>query len=88
MSAIIASNAHFRPAQSGDAAAVAKLLTELGYPCSREDALERIDTTHKNSSQTLIVAEYQSEVCGLLSLDFMYFLPMGRLTCRITSLIA
>jgi hypothetical protein len=31
-----------RPAQIGDASDVAALLGELGYPCTRDEAVERI----------------------------------------------
>lgn len=82
-----AARAQLRPARPSDGAAVARLLGELGYQCTREEAVERIMTVAEDPSQVLLVAELQGETCGLLSLDFMYYVPLGRTTCRITALI-
>lgn len=76
-----------RAARKADAHAVAKLLGQLGYECVPEDAAERIAAIRDESRQMLLVAELGGDLCGLLALDFMYFLPMGRTTCRITALI-
>lgn len=38
-------------------------------------------------SQALIVADLHGELCGLVALDVMYYLPLGRNTCRITALV-
>ena len=76
-----------RPAKPSDGAAVARLLGELGYECTREEAVDRIMTVAEDPSQALLLAELHGEACGLLALDFMYFVPLGRTTCRITTLI-
>lgn len=76
-----------RPATPADAAAVATLLEALGYPCSREDAAERIAVVEDDPTQALIVADHHGDLCGLVALDFMYYLPLGRRTCRITALV-
>ena len=66
---------------------MAALLTELGYPCDRGEALERISSIIDNDRQVLVVARCAGRVCGLVALDFMYYLPLGTQTCRVTALV-
>lgn len=80
-------DADLRNASLGDADDVAALLTELGYPCELADAAERIDAILGNDRQALVVARCGGRVCGLVALDFMYYLPLGTTTCRITALV-
>ena len=81
------SEADLRPASLVDAADVAELLTQLGYPCDRRDAAERIGQILGNDRQVLILARRERRVCGLIGLDFMYYLPLGTYTCRVTALV-
>ena len=76
-----------RSAMPADADDVALLLTEMGYPCDIDDALERIGMILDNDRQALIVARRDGVVCGLVALDFMYYLPLGTITCRVTALV-
>jgi GNAT superfamily N-acetyltransferase len=76
-----------RGANTEDAAGVAKLLGELGYTCTADDAALRIAEVREEPTQRLVVADLHGELCGLLALDFMYYLPLGRDTCRITALV-
>ena len=76
-----------RNAVLADADDVARLLSELGYPCEIDDALERIDAILANDRQALVVARRDGAVCGLIALDFMYYLPLGTTTCRVTALV-
>lgn len=76
-----------RGAIPGDAGDVAALLTQLGYPCEPADAAERIDAVLHNDRQALILARDRGAVRGLLALDFMYYLPLGTTTCRVTALV-
>ena len=76
-----------RGAVPADADDVAALLGALGYPCEAADAAERIATVLHNDRQALVVARHRGAVCGLLSLDFMYYLPLGTATCRVTALV-
>ena len=80
-------DADLRPASIIDADDVATLLTQLGYPCDRPDAAERIALILDNDRQVLLVARHQGAVCGLVGLDFMYYLPLGTTTCRVTALV-
>ncbi|MEF9977057.1 MAG: GNAT family N-acetyltransferase [Thermomonas sp.] len=76
-----------RSAMIADADDVARLLTELGYPCEIEDAADRIDAIAANDRQALVLARRDGVVCGLIALDFMYYLPLGTVTCRVTALV-
>ena len=76
-----------RGAIPGDAGDVATLLGQLGYPCEPVDAAERISTVLHNDRQALILARSRGVACGLLALDFMYYLPLGTTTCRVTALV-
>ncbi|HOZ23438.1 MAG TPA: GNAT family N-acetyltransferase, partial [Thermomonas sp.] len=63
------------------------LLTDLCYRCEIEDAAERIDAIAANDRQALVLARRDGAVCGLVALDFMYYLPLGTITCRVTALV-
>jgi GNAT superfamily N-acetyltransferase len=76
-----------RNAVIADADDVARLLSEMGYPCDIDDAAERIDAILANDRQALLVARRDGAVCGLIALDFMYYLPLGTTTCRVTALV-
>jgi GNAT superfamily N-acetyltransferase len=76
-----------RNAVPADADDVARLLAELGYPCDLDDASERISAILANERQALVLARREGAVCGLVALDFMYYLPLGTTTCRVTALV-
>lgn len=76
-----------RNAVPADADDVARLLSELGYPCDIADAAERISAILANDRQALVLARRDGVVCGLIALDFMYYLPLGTTTCRVTALV-
>lgn len=76
-----------RNATPADADEVAVLLGALGYPCDPADAAERIAAVLHNDRQALLLARLRGVACGLLSLDFMYYLPLGTTTCRVTALV-
>lgn len=76
-----------RPALPGDADDVARLLDQLGYPCDTAEAAQRIHVLHEDRQQVLLLARRDGRACGLLGLHFLYYLPLGALTCRITALV-
>ena len=76
-----------RSAMIADADDVARLLTELGYPCEIDEAADRIHAIAGNDRQALVLARRDGAVCGLIALDFMYYLPLGTITCRVTALV-
>ena len=77
----------FRDAKLADAAAVGSLIEALGYPCELGEAERRIRRINASPRQVLVLAEYDGVVRGLISLDYMFYLPLGRDTCRITALV-
>ncbi|MCR6663383.1 MAG: GNAT family N-acetyltransferase [Luteimonas sp.] len=80
-------DADLRMASLMDADDVAALLSEMGYPCDRIEAAGRINAISDNDRQALVVARVDGVVAGLIALDFMYYLPLGTTTCRITALV-
>ena len=76
-----------RPAQIGDANDVAGLLDELGYPCTRDEAVERISRVLHDQRLFLVVAEIEGAVCGLMSLTLHYSVARGADLARITALV-
>jgi ribosomal protein S18 acetylase RimI-like enzyme len=76
-----------RPVRPGDAPGVARLLDELGYPCSVDDARERVQQVANDPDQVLCVAEVDGELLGLVCFDLRYYLPLGAPTCRISALV-
>lgn len=80
-------DADLRSATPMDADDVAALLSQLGYPCDVVDAAHRIRSIIDNDRQALVVARSEGRVCGLVALDFMYYLPLDTITCRITALV-
>ncbi|HEY0503264.1 MAG TPA: GNAT family N-acetyltransferase [Lysobacter sp.] len=76
-----------RPAELGDASDVARLLGELGYPCSRDEAAERISVVRHDPRQHLLLAEVDGDACGLVSLYTLYSVVHGCELARITGVV-
>jgi GNAT superfamily N-acetyltransferase len=76
-----------RSAELGDASDVARLLGELGYPCSRDEAAERISVVRHDPRQHLLLAEIDGDACGLISLYTLYSVVHGCELARITGLV-
>ena len=85
--AAVEADLDLRNATPADAEDVAALLGTLGYPCDARDAAERIAMVLGNDRQALLLARRNGAACGLLALDFMYYLPLGTTTCRVTALV-
>lgn len=71
----------------GDADDVATLLDALGYPCDRGEAAERIAFVTGDPRQTLLLAELDGVVCGLIALHWIYSVAHGADLARITALV-
>ena len=82
-----ASPLRIRPAQLGDAGDVAGLLDELGYPCTREEAADRISRVLHDPRTTLLLGEIDGKVCALVSMDTRYSITRGADLARITALV-
>ena len=76
-----------RNAVVADADDVARLLCELGYPCDLDDAIERISAILDNDRQALVVARLTVRCAAPGRAGFMYYLPLGTTTCRVTALV-
>lgn len=76
-----------RDARIGDAADVATLLDTLGYPCSRDEAADRITMVLADPRQRLLLAEIGGHACGLVGMDLRYSLARGAEQARITALV-
>jgi GNAT superfamily N-acetyltransferase len=76
-----------RAAAIGDASDVALLLDALGYPCSRDEAAERIAVVLGDPRQHLLMAEIDGHACGLAAMDLRYSLTRGADQARITALV-
>jgi len=79
--------ARVRQAELGDASDVARLLGELGYPCTRDEAAERIAVVRHDPRQHLLLAEIDGDACGLISLYTLYSVVHGYELGRITGLV-
>lgn len=78
--------AQVRPARTEDGVGLSALLGVLGYPCPAEEAAQRVLDLRDDINQTLLVAEQDGQLAGLVCCDVSYYLPLGALTCRITAL--
>ena len=76
-----------RAAAIGDAPDVARLLDQLGYPCTRDEAADRIATVLGDPRQQLLLAEREGHACGLAALDVRYSFTRGADQARITALV-
>ena len=73
-----------RRAVAADAAAIAGLLAELGYPTAPADVERRLDGMERSAA---IVAELDGEVAGVLTLAMVPVLHEPGDWCRITMLV-
>jgi ribosomal protein S18 acetylase RimI-like enzyme len=71
----------------GDASDVAALLDELGYPCTREEAADRISRVLHDPRTSLLLGEVDGKVAGLVAMDTRYSITRGADLGRITALV-
>lgn len=76
-----------RTAETGDAWDIARLLDLLGYPCSEDEAAERILVAYEDPRQHLLLAEIGGQACALISLYCLYSVAHGAELARITALV-
>ena len=70
-----------------DAAAVAALLGELGYPSSPAQAAERLARIAADPSTWVIVAEVESELAGLAALHVQNLVERDEPGCEVAGLV-
>jgi len=73
-----------RPARQSDAAAVVRLLEQLGYPCEEGALRTRIGQLGAHPDEVLLVAEQDGAVCAVLSLHFIPQLALDGAFARIS----
>jgi len=76
-----------RAAAGTDAAAIAALMTQLGYPCSDDDAAARLGYWLADPMSSVLVAEHDGLVIGCLSVHAVPYLERTGRWARIESLI-
>ena len=79
-------DAWVRQAGTGDAGDVATLLGILGYPCTRDEAAERIALVQSDRRQVLLLAECDGRVQGMVAMETLYSVAHGNELARITAL--
>jgi ribosomal protein S18 acetylase RimI-like enzyme len=82
-----ASSVTVREAQPRDAATVAVLLGELGYPSTREQAAERLERIAGDPSTWLAVAELDGEVAGFGVLHVQNLVERDEPGCEVAGLV-
>jgi ribosomal protein S18 acetylase RimI-like enzyme len=82
-----ATSVTIRSAQRRDAAAVAALLGDLGYPASEEQAAQRIDRIGDDPSIWLIVAELDSEIAGFGALHTQTLIERDDIGSHVAALV-
>jgi GNAT superfamily N-acetyltransferase len=76
-----------RPARAGDAADIAALLTQLGYPSTGDQVTERLGYWQPDPMSLVLVAEHRGRVIGCLSLHAIPYLERTGRLARIESLV-
>jgi GNAT superfamily N-acetyltransferase len=76
-----------RAAAGTDAAAIAALMTQLGYPCSDDDAAARLGYWLADPMSRVLVAEHGGLVIGCLSVHAVPYLERTGRWARIESLV-
>lgn len=75
-----------RPARPEDGPGLSILFGVLGYPCSAEEAAQRVLDLREDPNQALLVVDLHGQVAGMVGCDLSYYLPLGAFTCRVTAL--
>jgi|SRR5689334_6777490 len=81
------SSVEIRNAQRRDAATVAALLGELGYPTTPEQAAERLDRIADDPSTWVVVADVDSEIAGLGALHVQNLVERDEPGCEVAGLV-
>lgn len=76
-----------RDARPSDAAGIAQLLTELGYPVSPERLGRRLQVLAGERATRVFVAEAGSELCGVAAIHSTHMLERDEPICRVTALV-
>ena len=75
-----------RPARARDAQAIARLLTELGYPTPSDEVPSRL-AGYESPDYAVLLAEAHGETVALIGLHLLSSLHVAKPACYITGLI-
>jgi GNAT superfamily N-acetyltransferase len=76
-----------RSAASGDAAALRRLLEQLGYPADSEEIPQRIEKLHARPGTTVLVAEDGGHVVGVVTVHLFQSLHASEPVAWLTTLV-
>jgi GNAT superfamily N-acetyltransferase len=76
-----------REARPADAAAIADLLGELGYPAEAAPVQRRLERIMHDPSSRLFVAEVNGEIAGLGGLHMLPLVEHDELGCMLTAMV-
>jgi predicted N-acetyltransferase YhbS len=76
-----------RPARAGDAAGIAAVLAQLGYPVGEATVAARLAALAGDGRSAALVAEREGRVAGVLTLHVLPVLHERGGWCRITALV-
>jgi GNAT superfamily N-acetyltransferase len=76
-----------RLARLSDAEPIARLLDELGYPTSEDEARARLERVLVRDDGGVLVAELGDEVVGVAAYQLGVLLERARPQCRLTTLV-
>jgi len=82
-----ASSVTIREAEPRDAAPVAGLLGELGYPSTPEQAAERLERIAADATTWVVVADAGGELAGLAALHVQNLLERDEPGCEVAGLV-
>src|SRR5262245_17168575 len=82
-----ASSVTIREAEPRDAARVAGLLDELGYPSTPEQAAERLERIAADASTWVIVADAGDDLAGLAALHVQNLVERDEPGCEVAGLV-
>jgi len=70
-------NVRLRPAGLSDAEAISRLTTELGYPSTVDEIVQRLDVLLRADTRFIVVAEQDSAVVGWVAAERRLLLESG-----------
>ncbi len=76
-----------RPAVSGDAAAISRLLDQLGHPASAADIPERIEKLRARPGTIVLVAESDGDVIGVVTVHLFQSLHASEPVAWLTTVV-
>ena len=76
-----------RTASPSDATGVAALVTQLGYPTAPAEMRGRLERLLTHPEHSMVVAEAEGEIVGLVAAQLGYALEFDGVYCRINGLV-